>query len=173
MADPAQDVLVHLIRSLRTAFDPQAANPPVGGGTANVRFFAGDSIPLAAWDAHAEGCGCNEPFLWVRLVQRYRTKNFPEPFRGAARCNETSSALEIEVGAARCAIVKEEPEWCDWEKEAAVNLDDSRRVDAALCHAMACARDADDVGLTAIGPVVPWGPNGGVIAVYGTVWVQV
>lgn len=175
MPDLAEPSIIHLIRAMRQVFNPTAPTPPVGGGTEHVRFFAGDQMPTAAVDMHREGCGCGEPLLWVRLVQRYRTTppQFPNPVVLADSCiTDLVPAIELEVGVMRCAVVKEEPEWCDYEKEASVSLDDSWRVEAAMCRAMDCAVNEQDAKKTAVGNVVPWGPQGGVIAVYGTVWVQ-
>jgi acetylornithine deacetylase/succinyl-diaminopimelate desuccinylase-like protein len=177
MSDPAEDVIVHLIKAMRAKFTPTSSTPPRGGGSHHVRFLAADAVPLAAWDAHAEGCGCAEPFLWVRLIQRYRTttNSFPAPFIGVSNCG-AQRALEIEVGIARCAAITENgeaPEFKTLDEEAMVALDDSRRLDAAMCAAMKCATDADSALKTAVGPVIPWGPSGGVIAHVGTVWAQI
>lgn len=171
MPDPAEAVLVHVIRSMRRVFSPTAEIPPAGGGSDYVRLFAGDGIPLAAWNAHSESCGCGEPFLWVRLLQRYKTtaNDFPAPVIRASNC-AWSTALEIELGAARCAVVDEAPTWKQWEDEASIHLDDSWRVGLAQCHAAACM--GDDALKTSSGPVLPYGPEGGVIGVYGTMWVM-
>lgn len=175
--DAAEAVICALIDAMRAKFNPAAPTPPRGGGSLHVRFLAGDAVPLGAWDAHAEGCGCGEPFLWVRLIQRYRTtvNNFPAPFIGAGNCT-TLRALEIEVGVARCAILTENgeaAEFTELDEEAMTQLDDSRRLDAAMCAAMKCATSSDAALRTAVGPVVPWGPQGGVVAQVGTVWAQV
>lgn len=173
--DPIEDVIVHLIRAMRSAFNPLAATPPRGGGTDVVRFFAGDSVPLAAWNAHSSECDCGEPFAWVRLIQRYRTdpNSFPAPdIRARSKGCGKLRAAEIEIGIARCAVTDPDVDWKAYENEAMVNLDDSRRLDAAACRALNCAVNDDDAIKTSIGPVVTNGPQGAVIAVVGTVWVM-
>lgn len=95
-------ILNALIAALKEAFAPDSEYPPLDGGTEHVRLFAGDGIPLAAWNAHAGGGdgdseGCDHPFLWVRHVRRYRTQDFPNPFVGPAPCG-LPSAVAIDVG---------------------------------------------------------------------------
>lgn len=164
-------ILNELISALREAFDPDSSLPPIGGGTTNVRLFAGDAVPLAAWDAHNADESCDHPFIWVRLVRRYRTQQFPAPYVGPAPCG-MPSAVAIEVGVGRCAVVDAEPSWEQYANEAEISIDDSWRIDLALCRAMSKI-EANECGLsTAIDSVVPYGPDGGVIAWIGTGYVQ-
>lgn len=164
-------ILNELVSALKEAFDPNSGNPPLGGGTTDVRLFAGDGIPLAAWDAHAEGEGCDHPFLWVRLIRRYRTRDFPAPYVGPAPCG-SPSAIAVEIGVGRCAVVEAEPSWEDYANEAEISIDDSWRIDLALCRAMSKVEHKECGLSTAIDVVVPYGPEGGVIAWIGTAYVQ-
>ena len=74
--DPASEVVTVAMAVLREVFDPASPCPPDGGGTTTVRFFASDG-GLPYWDGT-----CREPFLWVRVQQRYRstTASFPASF---------------------------------------------------------------------------------------------
>jgi hypothetical protein len=164
-------ILNELIAALREAFDPNSTHPPIGGGTTDVRLFAGDAIPLSAWDAHREGSDCSNPFLWVRLVRRYRTQQFPSPYVGPAPCG-AAAVIAVEIGVGRCAVVDAEPSWQDYADEAEVSIDDSWRIDLALCRAMGKVAQQECGLQTAIDSVVPYGPEGGVIAWIGTGYVQ-
>jgi hypothetical protein len=165
-------VIGHLRCAMQQAFTGGSDNPPLGGGSEDVRLFAGDAIPLAAWDAHAEGCGCNVPFLWIRLARRYRSTSFPTPTVAPNPCG-APVVVALEVGVGRCAIVDPEPSWEQYEDEALVSFDDSWRIELALCQASSLiAADPDCATNTATDLVVPFGPEGGVIAWLGTLYVQ-
>lgn len=166
MSDRVISLVGLVVEHLRTAFNPGQLHPPLGGGTAHVRFFAGDTIPTAAWNAHSQSCGCGEPMLWVRVVRRWRTTQFPNEFVGAAPCG-TPRAVTIEAGIMRCAITEPEPAWDDYEQEAMVAVDDSWRLDAALKRAMQCAETEHVANQTALAAGEPFGPEGGILA-----WAQ-
>ncbi len=168
--DPASDIVANVMEALRAAFDPDSACPPVGGGTgAVVRFFGGDGIPMAAWNAHTSGEGCDLPFLWVRVLRRYRSDRLPTPVIDTTPCG-LSRVIALEMGVGRCAIVEMDPSWKDYAVEAEISLDDSWRVESALCYAAALNRKA---GLSsAIGEISPYGPEGGVVAWTGTIYVE-
>lgn len=173
MDDPVSCVLNAVVCGMREAFSADSPAPPLGGGTSKVRVFAGDAAPLAAWDAHREDCDCNEPFLWVRLMRRYRTKAFPAPYVGPDPCASPVVAA-VEVGVGRCASTS--LEGCSWETyadEAEVSLDDSWRVELALCRAAAIMKRGQCADLTATDAVIPYGPEGGVVAWIGTLYAQV
>lgn len=177
--DGADCVLNAVICAMREAFSNESSFPPVGGGTDKVRVFAGDAAPLSAVDMHIDECGCgNDPFIWVRLMRRYRTLNFPQPYVGDNNCGG-QKVIAVEVGVARCAAVFS-PDGCDWtayEAEAETSLDDSWRVELALCRASAKLKQPDADGdicseLVALDAVIPYGPEGGVYAWIGTLYAS-
>ena len=62
------------------------------------------------------------------------------------------------------------PSWEDYATEAEISLDDSWRIELALCRAAALIRG---IGYSAgIGEVSPYGPEGGVVAWMGEAYVQ-
>lgn len=172
MFDDTGCILNLFVCAMREAFASDSIQPPDGGGSSEVRVFAGDAIPLSAWDAHAEGCGCGEPFLWVRLTRRYRSAQFPTPYVGPSPCG-TPVVLAVEVGVGRCAVVGAQPSWDDYDREAEVSLDDSWRIELALCTAVKRVGKNGCGTQGAVDNVVPYGPEGGVIAWLGTAYVQI
>lgn len=175
MTDGAECALNHVITALKQAFDPTSVQPPLGGGSVNVRMFAGEAAPLSAVDLHFgdPGCACGEsPFLWVRLVRRYRSKVFPQPFVGDDPCG-LPRVVPIEVGVARCAVTFDDTcTWEDYATEAEVSLDDSWRIELALCRAESLLKSSGCSDAVALDAVIPYGPEGGVIAWYGTLYVR-
>jgi len=169
--DPALAPIGVVIEAVGDCFSPTLECPPVGGGSLNVRFLAGDGPALATFDSHSrEGRNCGEPFIWVRAGRRYRTKTFPNPI-ATGDC-ELPSVVPIEVGVGRCAVVALSPSWEDYQAEAERSLDDAWRIERALCLASARLRNADAQHLTAYDTIVPYGPEGGIIAWIGTIYVS-
>lgn len=170
--DPALAVVAAYLDAMRKAFNPNDAEfPPTGGGTTNVRFFAGDGPALAAFEAHAEGTDCAEPFVWVRVMRRYRSKVFPSPVLDQEQGCGTARVVAIEVGVARCSVtVQETPTWEAYDAEADMSLEDSYRVEIALCLAATALRGAGHSVATDI--INPYGPEGGVIAWVGTAYAD-
>lgn len=178
--DPVSAIINAFIVGLREVFDPASDCPPDGGGWADadtaVKFFAGDAIPLAAWDSHVSGVGCESPFLWVRLASRYFTsrhlrtgQSFPVAGIDANRCG-TDNAVSIELGVGRCALMEAETAWQEYAHQAEISLDDSWRIQLAQCRASGILGFTDyTVGLDT---VTPYGPEGGVIAWTGLAHVQ-
>lgn len=166
--DPASAIINTITRSLRGGFTPDSVCPPPGGGSTDIRFFAGDGAPLAAWDAHASGQGCDDPFLWVRAMRRYRSKVFPTPVLDGSPC-ELPKVIVIEIGVGRCAVVDAEPTWDDYAREAEISLDDSWRIERVLCHASGILQR--DGYLVSTDTIAPYGPEGGIIAWTGVVYV--
>jgi hypothetical protein len=166
-------ILNQVILALREAFDPASSYPPLGGGTTIVRVFAGDALPLGAVDIPIADTECgNTPFLWVRLVRRYRSYSFPQPYLGADDCAQVVAAVEI--GVARCAaIYAQNPDWAVLASEAEISLDDSGRIELALCRASSLMKTSKCSDLQALDAVVPHGPNGGVIGWVGTIYAAV
>lgn len=67
-------------------------------------------------------------------------------------------------------MVELEPSWDDYAAEAEVSLDDSWRIELALCRAATLVRA---LGYSAgSGEVAPYGPDGGVVAWTGEAYVQ-
>ena len=168
--DPVSDVVQIVMGTLLEVFDPEQECPPTGGGSDTVRLFAGDGAPLAAWDAHAAGSGCKQPFLWVRAMRRYRSKQFPTP-TVAVDC-KLDRVVPIEIGVGRCAYVPDgdRVRWSEWADEAAISLSDSWRIEQALCTATARLTDASHaVGTDTLSP---YGPEGGVVAWTAVLYVS-
>lgn len=170
--DPASDVVNVFVRAMKRAFNPDdAVQPPLGGGSTEVRFFAGDGA-LPSWNPH--GTGCDGPMLWVRVAHRYRSKvgAFPTAYVGDASCTnaDVRRALAVEVGVGRCTTMDASPDWGTLSEEAEISLDDSWRVEMALCSAMSELRGPQRA--VALDTVAPFGPEGGLIAWTGMAYVQ-
>lgn len=168
--DPAQEIVDAYLTALVEVFDPLSECPPLGGGGAVVRFFGGDAIPMAAWNAHSNGGDdCNAPFLWLRVLRRYRTNTFPDQSIGIESCS-LPRVIAMELGVGRCAVIDLDPTWDQYAAEAAISLDDSWRIEMALCRGAAWVRQ---LGYSAgSGEVSPYGPEGGVIAWTGEAYAQ-
>jgi hypothetical protein len=169
--DPALVAVTQLTNALRDAFTGTEC-PPLVGNVGTVRFFAGDGAPLAAWDSHASQ-GCDTPFVWVRLVRRYLSHEFPAPAVSINPClNSAIRVVAVEAGVGWCAVVDAEPTWAEYATEAAASMDASWRIEIALKRA-ACALKADDDGiLVGRDTLAPYGPEGGVIAWTGVLYVS-
>lgn len=175
--DPAIDVVNAFITAMLAAFRPDdAVQPPLGGGSTNVRFFAGEGPALAAFDFHTgkSGGNCKEPFLWVRAARRYRYRPgaFPAPIVDTAdKCANSPQAIMVEVGVGRCSVAaKERPTWDEYAAEAEVMLDDSWRIGLVLCMAADALRTPKrQVGIDTTNP---YGPEGGIVAWVGSAYVQ-
>lgn len=168
MSDPLQAVISDVQAALLSAFNPASEFPPDGGGSITCRVVAGDAVSLELWDAHAQGSDCAEPFLWVRVMRRFRAKTFPTPIL-ATDC-ATQRVVELEIGVARCTKLSAEPDWDELAEEAEISLDDSFRIEVALCRAMAALTDHGRTVST--GTITPYGPDGGVVAWNGTLFVS-
>ena len=173
--DPATEIVNAYITAMKAAFNPgDKVQPPLGGGSARVRFFAGDGA-LPNWDPQGRGGpGCKEPFLWVRVDRRYRARarEFPAAFVGDGNCanKDVKRALAVEVGVARCTDMDAEPNWSKLEDEAEISLDDSWRIEMALCMAAKALAKPDRA--VATDTIAPQGPEGGLIAWTGMAYVQ-
>lgn len=172
--DPANCVINTTASVLKLFFDPSGDQPPIGGGTALVRLFAGEALPIQAWDFfRGDGEGCDEPFVWVRLMRRYRTRDFPTPYVGGEPC-PMPVVIAVEVGVARCAAISTGAD-CDWscfENEAEISVDDSMRIERALCYAAGKLTADLCSPLIGLDAILPYGPEGGVIAWTGILYAQ-
>lgn len=173
--DPAVDVIVAYSSAMREAFSPEGRCPPVAGSN-DVRFVAGEGPALVAFDVHTRrGNKCAEPFLWVRLARRFRTdksRAFIQPVLDTnANCGAAPRVVAIEVGVARCSVaVNERASWDDYEREAQQALDDSWRLELAMCRAQSKLQALHhDVATDVINPA---GPDGGVIAWVANAYVR-
>jgi hypothetical protein len=166
--DPASEIVNTFITTLRQAFNPaDSVQAPLGGGSTTVRFFASDGgLPYAP--------GCREPFLWVRVDRRYRSRrrDFPAAYVGDPDCKDAdvARAVAVEVGVARCTSEDAKPNWSRLADEAEIGLDDSWRVELALCRAATVLRDTGHA--VALDTIAPVGPEGGLIAWTGMAYVQ-
>lgn len=173
--EPVEDDASHVINTFMAvmleAFDPNdSVQPPLGGGSTTVRFLAGDMIPLELWDAQVMGdAACAEPLLWVRMTRRFRFKNFPASSNEAVACS-LPRAIGIEIGVGRCCALETTTDWTVIQTEAEVSLDDSWRIELALCRASSQMKAQDR--LISIGDVTPTGPEGGVVAWSATAVVK-
>lgn len=167
--DPAVAAVAIVMEALADVYDPASTFPPEYG-TRTVRFFAGNRPPTAAFNAHTSEAGCDEPFLWVRAVRRYRTKVLPNSEATSNAC-ELPRALDLEIGVARCAVIaRESITWADYDAEAATSLDDSWRIEKTLCIATTRLR-ADDY-IAAGAALDPVGPEGAIIGWRTTIYIQ-
>lgn len=164
--DPAIDVIDVFTTAMLEWFDPEQDVPPLGGGSTDVKFFAGDGA-LPSW---SPGNGKCDPFLWVRLARRYRSESFPDQARHANMCG-LPVAIVVEVGVGRCTSLSVKPNWPQIAKEAEYSLDDSWRIENVLC--MASTRLRQNLSkLVALDTIAPYGPEGGIVAWTGLAYVQ-
>jgi hypothetical protein len=171
--DPASIVVDTFIAAMRKAWNPNdVVMPPLGGGTTNVRFFAGDDAK--AFVDLALGPNCKEPFLWVRAGERYRSRarEFPNPIRGNFQCGnkDVFDVLTVEVGVARCVSMDERPNWDRLDSEAEISLSDSWRISLALCDAQRVLARPERAFAT--DTVAAYGPEGGIVCWTGVAFVQ-
>jgi hypothetical protein len=168
--DPALEVVAAATAALAALFSPTSQCPAEVGTTDAIRFFAGDGAPLAAWDSHATQ-GCDEPFVWVRAMRRYRSRDFPGPTIGMNPCGLTK-VIAVELGVGWCAVVDQEPRWADYAREAAVSMDCAWRIEEALCNASQRLTRDHSERQTGTDTITPYGPEGGVIAWTGVLYAS-
>lgn len=162
--DPAMPLIDEVSAAMHEMFRADVACPPLVGGVKVVRFFAGDAPPLAAWDSHVSQ-GCEEPFVWVRAVRRYRSRTFPNPTVATECSDDYLRVIAIEVGVGFCAVTEQEPKWSEYQREAEISMDVGWRMELALCIASGQIKKKADVQQhVGLDTIVPYGPEGGVIA---------
>lgn len=171
--DPALAIIDAFTAAMLEAFAPEGDCPPLGGGSTQVRFFAGDGA-LPDWNP--TGRGCDQPFLWVRADRRYRSMiaEFPAAFVQDDRsCKQAAAVpvLAVEVGVGRCSSMEASPKWDKLAEEARVSLDDSWRIELVLgrigCNLRTPSR------AVATDTIAPIGPEGGIVAWTGMAYVQI
>lgn len=170
--DPSFSVITTLMTVVRAVMDPDSEYPPVGGGTTKVHLVSGEG---AAWDPMAGRYGdeddtdqCPNPFVWVRLVSRYRSTNFPEATVQAGCAGV--SVLAMEVGIGRCVDIDAAVDWKTTAIEAEWGLDDAFRLDKIAC---VTAGQLGNKALVAFDPAVPEGPEGGGIVWTTTIYIGI
>ncbi|MBV9871738.1 MAG: hypothetical protein JO214_14050 [Frankiaceae bacterium] len=168
--DPALEVVAAARTALLDWFKPDSAVPARVGTTTTVRAFAGDGAPLTAWDSHASE-SCSEPFVWTRLMRRYRSQTFPSPTIDTSPC-KLPRVVAVEIGVGWCAYVPEPDRViaAEYEKEAEISGDTSWRMEEALCMASALLRQDDGSRQVGTDTIAPYGPEGGVIAWTGVLY---
>jgi hypothetical protein len=155
----AQDVMLEFFGHRDTA-------PALVGEVSEVRVFAGDGLPLAAWNSIQR---CGDVFAWVRVVRRFRTRAFPNPTIDTAPCG-LLKAVALEIGVASCASMDENPSWNDYAREADESMDTAWRIEEALCIMSKRLRLDDSERLTGVDTITPYGPDGGVLAWTGILY---
>jgi len=164
-ADPAARVVDVFSAVMGELFGPGDC-PPRGGACERVWFYAGDGAMPTVGEC--------EPLVWVRVAHRFRSKlaGFPAAFVGSGQCQgaDVVPVVAVEVGVSRCTSMEVEPDWATQREEALVSLDDSWRIDRALC--LAQTRLKSNTRKFAADTVAPAGPMGGVIAWTGMAYVQ-
>lgn len=158
--DPASEVITATMNALRAVYAADSVCPPLGGSTDKVAFIAADMAPL-------DEIHCSSPLLWVRLAGRHRSQVFPDPSVAASPCGGLD-VIVLEVGVARCADL--DPSYSAKATEAEVALDDTWRLSRALCMVSGQLRTDHQVGYDSI---IPYGPEGGVIAWTALVYISV
>lgn len=172
MPDLASCVVNQVICAMREYFRPDVN--PVGGGSEIVRLFAGDQLPLEAWDAHTndDSCGCAAPFLWVRLMRRYRSESFPQPTIQEGHCS-LARVIAVEAGVGRCAAIEMPTSWEAYAQQAEISMDDSWRLESALCRAGQLSNQKECAIRTSADAITPYGPEGGVLAWRGVLYAEI
>lgn len=171
--DPALAIIDAFTAAMLEAFDPEGDCPPRGGGSTEVRFFAGDGA-LPDWNP--TGRGCDQPLLWVRVDRRYRSRvaEFPAAFVQDDRTCQQAGAvpvLAVEVGVGRCSSMEASPKWGVLAEEARVSLDDSWRIELVLSRIGCKLRSKTRA--VATDSIAPVGPEGGISAWTGMAYVQI
>lgn len=112
-----------------------------------------------------------EGMAWVRVAGAWPSANFPNPDPGGRGACTSPLAIQLEVGAARCAPSLgddgELPTLSEQFEVTRLQLADM----AAMRRAILCC-DLANNGRVALGAYTPAGPQGGVVWGTWTVWVE-
>lgn len=147
-------VMAKVMEKLQVKFNTQT---PAGGKvpTERIQHRAGSIVALDGFGDGVDNCG----LVWASVVK----------YEALAPCSEKQ--ITLQVGCARCVHVidanGEPPSIVEHYEEAIAGIDDSIRLNAALCMA---ARELSDTGLITgwtMGASDVEGVEGGVLA-----WVQ-
>lgn len=160
--DPAVEVLSVVMQFLAEAYAADSTFPPEEP-VATVHLVAGEGPAIAQIDPQ-----CESPFLWTRLMRRFRSASFPDAAVAPTPCR-LPRAVAVEIGVGRCAVLEREPSFDDFENEAVISLEDGWRVECVLSSA---ARQLGEDYAVAVDAVEPFGPEGGVIGWTAVIYVQ-
>lgn len=169
--DPTQEFVDELIKVIQTVYSPDSPYPPPGGGSTTVHLVTGEGPewdPMAGRFGEQGGQACEDPFIWVRLVTRYRSANFPEA-TVAPGCPGIP-VIVMEIGVGRCINIDPEPDWSVISREAEWGLDDAFRLDKIAC---VLSGYLGTRALVAADPATPEGPEGGGIVWSTTVYIGI
>lgn len=165
-------VVGQFIEALRSQF-VEADPVPLGGAVTEVEHRPGE---LVALDALADEVGgpCSGQ-VWVNVLRVWRSESFPTVSAESSSCRSPVT-IDLQVGAARRVCTVDDggypPSADAMGHDALVGLDDTARIDRAVCLAL---RACDDCGLTiqsVVAPIEPVGPQGGILAWTTVVTIQ-
>lgn len=169
--DPAEFVITSAVTALKALYDPDSPCPPEGGGTKDIKVVSGEG-PM--WDPilqmNENDGECGDPFVWVRLVMRARTTNFPEPDLGVNCLGDPLIVVEFGVGRCSPDSLQPVPDYREIAKEAEIGRDDSWRLDKLVCAMRGTLKDGY---MVAAEPILPQGPEGGGIVWSTTLYVAI
>ena len=156
-----------LVKWMDRAFnDPDIA--PAGGLSGGCQLRPGMGLP--ALDNFDEECS----LAWVMAGVRGVTEAFPT-MSDVASCRGRT-VVEFSVGIARCStalgIDGMLPPLDVMEREFAVQEQDKDRLHTATCRASAELQEAGKATNVALLPIEVYGPEGGTVAVYRTVIIE-
>jgi len=175
MSDSLPDIIATCKSVLLQAYSPTGPQPPPKDTAPTaVRFFASMEGVPATWINPGGEC----PLLWVRLSHRFRSRlsDFPAAVVSDGNSNACLADIKrvacLEIGVGRCtsASMEADPDWKELEAEAELGLDDSRRIEASLGRILSELRTPQRA--VAIDTVAPYGPEGGITAWTGLLFVQ-
>lgn len=144
---------------------------PFGGKipAERVQHRVGSQVVLDGF-SDVDGTGECEGLVWLTVLRRYRTSEFPVESFESGNCSQPRAVL-VQLGVARCSATMTDdggpPNPDDVHMEAIRGLDDSARLDRALCAAADLLDEQGMISGWAADAAEPVGPEGGVIT-----WVQ-
>ena len=141
-----EDILANILSCFS-----QALVGTMGGSPADACITAG---PPAIVE-------CCNGFAWVRMVRAYLTTTFPAFASTPQACPQNIWAIDVELGITRCA-----PAPCDAAGAVCCDAHDTAQSImmsdfAAMRNLWLCGCTGIDPKDMVIGPIVPYGPEGG------------
>lgn len=165
MSNKVAGIIAEVMAQLRVQFHE---GTPLGGAVPieRIQHRIGAEVVLDGFDGN-DDC---DALVWVSILRRYRTVDFPSEAYEIDNCR-VGKAITIVVGIARCTSMMDDygnpPDPDQVAHEAVVGIDDSSRLDAALCRAGRVLEDDGRANGFALDAAEPMGPSGGIVA-----WVQ-